>query len=52
MQRAYPERNGKTDREVKIMQQVIRKNHMDIAWHEYTDEDGADKPVTEASLTE
>ena len=34
------------------MQQVIRKNHMDIAWHEYTDEGGADKPVTEASLTE
>ena len=52
MQRAYPERNGKTDREVKTMQQVIRKNHMDIAWHEYTDEGGADKPVTEASLTE
>lgn len=52
MQGAYPERNGKTDREVKTMQQVIRKNHMDIAWHEYTDEGGADKPVTEASLTE
>ena len=52
MQRAYPERNGKADREVKTMQQVIRKNHMDIAWHEYTDEGGADKPVTEASLTE
>lgn len=25
---------------------------MDIAWHEYTDENGADVPVTEASLTE
>ena len=34
------------------MQQIIRKNHMDIAWHEYTDENGADVPVTEASLTE
>lgn len=22
------------------MQQLIRKNHMDISWHEYTDEDG------------
>ena len=34
------------------MQQMIRKNHMDIAWHEYTDENGADSPVTQASLTE
>ena len=34
------------------MQQMIRKNHMDIAWHEYTDENGADIPVTQASLTE
>ena len=25
---------------------------MDIAWHEYTDENGADIPVTQASLTE
>ena len=24
------------------MQQMIRKNHMDIAWHEYTDENGED----------
>ena len=37
---------------MKTMQQIIRKNHMDIAWHEYTDENGADVPVTEASLTE
>ena len=29
-----------------MMQPVIRKNHMDIAWHEYTDENGADIPVT------
>lgn len=35
-----------------MMQPVIRKNHMDIAWHEYTDENGADLPVTQASLTE
>ena len=35
-----------------MMQPVIRKNHMDIAWHEYTDENGADIPVTRASLTE
>ena len=34
------------------MQQMIRKNHMDIAWHEYTDENGADISVTQASLTE
>lgn len=34
------------------MQQVIRKNHMDIAWHEYTDENGENVPVTQASLTE
>ena len=34
------------------MQQVVRKNHMDIAWHEYTDANGADIPVTQASLTE
>ena len=24
---------------------------MDISWHEYTDEDGANVPVTQASLT-
>ena len=29
-----------------------RKNHMDILWHEYTDQNGENKPVTEASLTE
>lgn len=34
------------------MRQMIRKNHMDIAWHEYTDENGGDIPVTQASLTE
>ncbi|MBU5479733.1 threonine/serine ThrE exporter family protein [Blautia sp. MSJ-19] len=34
------------------MQQMIQKNHMDIAWHEYTDDNGADIPVTQASLTE
>ena len=32
--------------------ETIRKNHMDILWHEYTDQTGENKPVTEASLTE
>ena len=32
--------------------ETIRKNHMDILWHEYTDQNGEHKPVTEASLTE
>ncbi|MDO5591187.1 MAG: threonine/serine exporter family protein [Lachnospiraceae bacterium] len=30
----------------------LKKNHMDILWHEYTDKGGEDRPVTEASLTE
>ena len=35
--------------EVNEMQtQKIRKNHMDILWHEYTDQNGENKPVTEA----
>ena len=39
--------------EVNEMQtQKIRKNHMDILWHEYTDAGGEERPVTEASLTE
>ena len=32
--------------------QKIRKNHMDILWHEYTDKGGEEIPVTQASLTE
>ena len=32
--------------------ETIRKNHMDILWHEYTDQNGENKPVTETSLTE
>lgn len=32
--------------------ETIRKNHMNILWHEYTDQNGENKPVTEASLTE
>lgn len=32
--------------------ETIRKNHMDILWHEYIDQNGENKPVTEASLTE
>ena len=35
-----------------MQQGKIRKNHMDILWHEYTDSDGKDVPVTAASLTE
>ncbi len=35
-----------------MQEQIIRKNHMDILWHEYTDQNGENKPVTEASLTE
>lgn len=30
----------------------IPKNHMDVLWHEYTDDNGGDVPVTEASLME
>ena len=30
----------------------LRKNHMNILWHEYTDAGGENRPVTEASLTE
>ena len=30
----------------------LRKNHMDILWHEYTDAGEENRPVTEASLTE
>ena len=30
----------------------LRKNHMDILWHEYTDAGGENRPVAEASLTE
>ena len=30
----------------------LRKNHMDILWHEYTDAGGENRPVTEASLNE
>ena len=35
-----------------MREEAIRKNHMDILWHEYTDQNGGNKPVTEASLTE
>ena len=35
-----------------MREETIRKNHMDILWHEYTDQNGENKPVTEASLTE
>ena len=35
-----------------MREETIRKNHMDILWHEYTEQNGENKPVTEASLTE
>ena len=31
---------------------MIRKNHMDVLWHEYTDKEGQTLPVVQASLTE
>ena len=31
---------------------MIRKNHMDVLWHEYTDKEGQNLPVVQASLTE
>ena len=30
-------------------QEVIKKNHMDVAWHEYTDENGGNVPVVDSS---
>ena len=32
--------------------EMIRKNHMDVEWHEYTDENGKNTPVINASITE
>ena len=37
---------------MRIQLDQLRKNHMDILWHEYTDAGGENRPVTEASLTE
>ena len=31
---------------------MIRKNHMDVLWHEYTDKEGQNLPIVQASLTE
>ena len=31
-------------------QEVIKKNHMDVAWHEYTDENGGNVPVVDSSI--
>ena len=28
----------------------VRKNHMDVEWHEYTDENGKNTPVINASI--
>ena len=36
----------------KMPQEVIKKNHMDVAWHEYTDENGENIPVVNASIAE
>lgn len=33
-------------------QEVIKKNHMDVAWHEYTDENGENVPVVDSSIAE
>lgn len=33
-------------------QEVIKKNHMDVAWHEYTDENGGNVPVVDSSIAE
>ena len=33
-------------------QEVIKKNHMDVAWHEYTDEKGGNVPVVDSSIAE
>lgn len=35
-----------------MSQSTIRKNHMDVLWHEYTDNNGENIPVIQASLTE
>lgn len=35
-----------------MSQSTIQKNHMDVLWHEYTDNNGENIPVTQASLTE
>ena len=35
-----------------MSQSAIRKNHMDVLWHEYTDNNGENIPVIQASLTE
>ena len=32
--------------------QKIRKNHMDILWHEYTDKGGEEIPVTQVKFDE
>ena len=37
---------------MRMQPDQLRKNHMDILWHEYTDAGGENRPVTEASLTE
>lgn len=33
-------------------QEVIKKNHMDVAWYEYTDENGGNVPVVDSSIAE
>ena len=35
-----------------MSQSTIQKNRMDVLWHEYTDNNGENIPVTQASLTE
>lgn len=33
-------------------QEVIKKNHMDVAWHEYTDENGGNVPAVDSIIAE
>ena len=37
--------SSKNKEVIKMPQEVIKKNHMDVAWHEYTDENGENVPV-------
>lgn len=44
--------SSKNKEVIKMPQEVIKKNHMDVAWHEYTDENGENIPVSDASIAE
>lgn len=36
----------------RMQPEVVKKNHMDVEWHEYTDTNGENTPVINASITE